>query len=114
MFKYLIIWKENPIIWWTIKGVSYIDALKDELKRNIEYFGVSTEYYLEDQEIIKRGYVYNSSKNEDIEVFSPTPEQFEKCFNFHLCIFQDDIQYIVFQINFITGQIRQMELEELS
>ena len=113
MFGFIIIWKQDSNIWWNISGVSYIDAMKSTLSSNPEYFGVAFENYLEDAEIIKRGYHYDSLKDVDVEVFFPTTQQFEKCLNFHLYIFENTDQYIVFQINFITGKISQLERQDL-
>lgn len=113
MFRFIIIWKEDPDIWWSIEGPSYIDALKKTLTYNPLYFGVEFENYLDDQEIIKRGSHYNSLSGEDEEVFYPTPEQFEKCMDFHRTIFESVSQYIIFQINFCTGTILQLERQDL-
>jgi hypothetical protein len=113
MFRYLIVWREDPNIWFNICGVSYIDAMKDTLKKDPEYFGAVCDNYLENQEIIKFGYHYNSLTNEDEQIFYPTPQQFSKCLNFHINIFKDTDQYIVFQINFISGKITKLEQQNL-
>jgi hypothetical protein len=113
MFRYIIVYKYDTDIWWSINGVSYPDALKETLKNNIDYFNIAFENYLDDQEIIKRGYVYDSLRDEDVEVFYPTEEQLNKALTFHMDIFQDIGEYIIFQINFITGSILQLERQDL-
>jgi hypothetical protein len=113
LFRFLIIWKEDPNIWWNTCGVSYIDAMKSTLSSNPFYFGVGEGNYLEGEEIIKRGTHYDSLRDEDVDVYYPTTIQFDKCVNFHLDTFKETELYVVFQINFITGNITQLERQDL-
>lgn len=111
MFKYLIVYRLDPNIWWEIQGPSYISSLKETLKYNIYYFGVASKNYTDS--FIKNGYKYNQLLDEDEEVFFPTPEQLTNSLVFHMSIFEDINQYIIFQISMITGKIQQLEKEDL-